>query len=114
MIKALILAYKRHAIYRATYKELQQLSDRELRDLGINRSDIECVAREATYEHEDKKAEKNAFVDMFKVKSEKDRIDEYLADAANIVDLENRIRNIDRGNAPWQIRGKNIAQGWMA
>ena len=31
--------------YRLSIRELQQLSDRELSDLGIMRSDIESVAR---------------------------------------------------------------------
>ncbi len=31
--------------YRASVRELSQLSDRELADLGINRGDIEIVAR---------------------------------------------------------------------
>ncbi|HEV2606137.1 MAG TPA: DUF1127 domain-containing protein [Microvirga sp.] len=32
--------------YRETVRELQQLSDRELEDLGISRFQIESVARE--------------------------------------------------------------------
>ena len=35
--------------YRASVRELQQLTDRELNDLGIVRSDIETVARQAAY-----------------------------------------------------------------
>lgn len=33
--------------YRNAIRELQQLSDRELQDLGISRYDIEQVARES-------------------------------------------------------------------
>ena len=33
--------------YRASVRELQQLSDRELSDLGIGRSEIESIARVA-------------------------------------------------------------------
>jgi len=37
-----IRAYQR---YRATVRELQQLSDRELDDVGLSRADITTVAR---------------------------------------------------------------------
>ncbi len=33
--------------YRAAVRELEQLSDRELHDLGITRYDIEIVARQS-------------------------------------------------------------------
>jgi uncharacterized protein YjiS (DUF1127 family) len=35
--------------YRNAIRELQQLSDRELQDLGISRYDIEQVARESAH-----------------------------------------------------------------
>ena len=35
--------------YRTSVRELQQLSDRELNDLGIIRSDINAVARMAAH-----------------------------------------------------------------
>jgi uncharacterized protein YjiS (DUF1127 family) len=35
-------------VYRDTVRELDSLSDRELSDLGIGRSDIENTARQAT------------------------------------------------------------------
>ncbi len=38
---------KRHAIYKATLNELQRLSDRELRDIGIHRSQIRHIAESA-------------------------------------------------------------------
>lgn len=41
-----IRAYK---LYRQTVRELSQLSDRELTDLGIVRFDIASVARKAVY-----------------------------------------------------------------
>lgn len=111
MIKALIIAYKKHAVYMATYKELNSLSDKELHDLGIDRCDIERVSRESTY-GEEIKVDFSFFKNLFKVKTEKNKIEEYLADSANLVDLENRLRNVDRGQAPWQLRARNFAQGW--
>jgi uncharacterized protein YjiS (DUF1127 family) len=114
MIRKLINAYKKHMIYRATYNELARLTEKELYDLGIDRSQIEKVALEATYGSEEK-IEFNFFKDLFKVKTEKDRINEYLSDAVNTVDLENRLRNVDRGLAPWQIRARNFSQnGWVS
>ena len=38
-------ALKRHNAYTRTRRELSMLSDRELNDLGISRSDIKNVAR---------------------------------------------------------------------
>lgn len=110
MLKALVTAYKRHLIYTATHKELSILSDRELHDLGINRSDIHTIAHEATY-GEAIHVEFNFFKNLFKVRTEKDKIDEYLADSASIVDLENRIKSLDRGEAPWQIQARMFAKG---
>lgn len=40
---------KRYARYRQTYKELSRLSDRDLKDLGINRSDIKAISRDSYY-----------------------------------------------------------------
>lgn len=54
----------------------------------------------------------NLIKNVFSIKSDKERMEEYFADATNLVDLENRIRNVDRGEAPWQIRSKFISQGW--
>lgn len=97
-------------MYRQTYNELSRLSNRELYDLGIDRSEIEIVARETTYGNEEVKINFN-FFDIFKTKTEKDVIEEYLANSANAVDLENRLRNIDRGLAPWQLRANYNLQG---
>jgi len=49
MFKALFDAYKRNAVYRATYSELDSLSNKELYDLGMTRSSIRDAAYEATY-----------------------------------------------------------------
>ena len=40
---------KRRRTYRATVRELEALSDRELDDLGIGRSEIRDIARDAAY-----------------------------------------------------------------
>ncbi len=39
-------AIHRHSIARATSRELNRLSDRELHDLGIARCDIDRISRE--------------------------------------------------------------------
>jgi|APCry1669189768_1035252.scaffolds.fasta_scaffold33718_1 uncharacterized protein YjiS (DUF1127 family) len=44
-ITAKLSAWRR---YRASVRELSQLSDRELADLGLNRYDIETVARRSS------------------------------------------------------------------
>jgi uncharacterized protein YjiS (DUF1127 family) len=111
MIKAMISAYRKHATYRSTYKELSKLSDHELDDLGIGRYMIETVAKEAAYGKE-KTSNFNLFKLLFEGKTEKDVINEYLSESANTIDLENRLRNVERGLAPWQIRARNFSQGW--
>jgi len=56
---------------------------------------------------------KNFFKNLLTATTEKDMIDAYLADAVDLVDLENRLRNIDRGLAPWQIRANQNLKGWV-
>lgn len=111
MLKAIIAAYRKHSMYRETYNELSRLSNKELYDLGIDRSEIERVSYETTY-GTDKKNQVNFFSTFLKSKTEKNRIEEYLAGSANLVDLENRLKDIDRGLAPWQVKCKNINQAW--
>ena len=41
--------FARRAVYNQTVRELNTLTDRELADLGIARTDIPAVAREAAY-----------------------------------------------------------------
>ena len=41
----LIRSYRNWRNYRQTVSELDRLSNRELRDLGIDRSDIRAIAR---------------------------------------------------------------------
>lgn len=45
MISRLASALKRQSAYRRTRNELGRLSDRDLQDLGIGRSEINSVAR---------------------------------------------------------------------
>lgn len=41
--------YARYRTYRTTVAELDQLSDRELRDLGISKANIRSIAYQAAY-----------------------------------------------------------------
>ena len=43
-------ALAKRKVYRATFSELAGLTDRELRDLGIPRSNIKRLAMEAAYD----------------------------------------------------------------
>ncbi len=45
MIGSLVSTIRRHNQYRKTVSELDRLTDRELHDLGIGRSEIRSVAR---------------------------------------------------------------------
>jgi hypothetical protein len=49
---------------------------------------------------------------LIKGRTEKDLISEYLSESADIVDLEHRLRRIERGQAPWQIQDRSYLQGW--
>ena len=53
----------------------------------------------------------NYLKQIFSVKTEKQKIEEYLSDSSSLVDLENRLKNIDRGQAPWQLNAKTYLQG---
>lgn len=110
MLKALLDAYRKNARYKETRKELSRLSDRELDDMGIDRSMITRVSLEAAYG--DSTPQKPlSVISMFKPKTDREQIEEYLAESASAVDLENRLREIDRGTAPWQISARHFAQG---
>ena len=47
MSNRFVSTYKAWRKYRETYKELMQLSARDLADVGIRRSDIPAIARQA-------------------------------------------------------------------
>ena len=47
LIKRLITRYKRGRAVRAAISELSKLTNRDLRDIGVSRSDIRFVARKA-------------------------------------------------------------------
>lgn len=49
MLNAFMIALKRRRVFNVTYNELARLSNNELFDLGLNRSEIKSVAYEATY-----------------------------------------------------------------
>lgn len=48
-LEAMIERYRDHRMFRKTITELNALSDRELHDLGINRSGIKRLAIKAVY-----------------------------------------------------------------
>jgi uncharacterized protein YjiS (DUF1127 family) len=43
----LATSYKQHRLYRETFNELSALSNRELSDLGLHRSNLHQIARES-------------------------------------------------------------------
>jgi hypothetical protein len=56
---------------------------------------------------------KNMFKDVLNTRSEKQFVEEYLADSISLEDLERRQRSISRGEAPWQIRANQNLKGWI-
>lgn len=56
---------------------------------------------------------KNMFRDILNTRSEKQYVEEYLADSISLEDLERRQRCISRGEAPWQIRANQNLKGWI-
>jgi uncharacterized protein YjiS (DUF1127 family) len=47
MASKFVTTYRAWRKYRETFKELSQLSNRDLADVGISRSDIPSIARQA-------------------------------------------------------------------
>lgn len=56
---------------------------------------------------------KDMFRNLLHTRTEKQMIEEYLADSVDLVDLENRIRKIDRHEAPWQIQSRIRLGSWL-
>lgn len=50
---------------------------------------------------------------MLKPTTEQQKIEEWLADSASLVDLERRQRMIEKGQAPWQVQANNNLRGWV-
>jgi len=49
LLTAIRQALADHALYRRTLRELNELTDRELRDLGISRFSVREIARDSVY-----------------------------------------------------------------
>ena len=49
LIQNLVETYTKYIKYKQTYRELQSLSDYELKDIGISRHNIPQIAREVYY-----------------------------------------------------------------
>lgn len=47
------------------------------------------------------------------LKSERDIRDEYFSSAVSLQDLERRQRQVDRGQAPWQVKANENLKGWI-
>lgn len=56
---------------------------------------------------------KNMFNGMLQPRTEKEKVEEYLADSISLEDLERRQRLINRGEAPWQIQANQNLRGWI-
>lgn len=55
---------------------------------------------------------KRFFANFFTTRDyQKEVRDSYLAEATDLIDLERRMRQMDRGQAPWQIN--NNLRGWV-
>lgn len=49
MLKDLFDSIRKYNLYRQTYKELNSMTEEELRDIGINKYEIEEIARGSAY-----------------------------------------------------------------
>jgi hypothetical protein len=56
---------------------------------------------------------KNMFKDLLNTRTEKQFVEEYLADSISLEDLERRQRAINRGEAPWQLHANANLKGWI-
>ena len=50
-VTGLRVALRRRAVHRQTLRELNALTPRDLQDLGLHKTDIVRIAREAAYGH---------------------------------------------------------------
>lgn len=55
----------------------------------------------------------STLLNFFKIKSDREIIEEWLAEAHDLVDLERRQKQIARGQAPWQIQANANLKGWV-
>ena len=51
LVKSLLRSFKKNREMNNTYRELNRLSDSELRDIGIHRSNIRAIAMEQYYDN---------------------------------------------------------------
>lgn len=51
LVKSLLRSFKKNREMNNTYRELNRLSDSELRDIGIHRSNIRAIAMEQFYDN---------------------------------------------------------------
>lgn len=120
MIRKLQNWIKNRSAYMQTYRELDAMTDRELSDIGIDRSMIEEIANTATYgkvvEEPTTSSLVTAVTEFFKVKkkpTEKDRVYAWLAESSDIVELERKLKMLDLHQAPWQTASNRNLQGWI-
>lgn len=118
MIKNIQNWWHKRTLYLQTYRELQSLTDYELRDLGLERGMLNTIAFESAYgtdtdanEFSFRKAISNLF-EFDKKSNVRDRATEWLNESTDIVDLERRLRLLDMNQAPWQLQDKTFSHGW--
>jgi hypothetical protein len=56
---------------------------------------------------------KNMFNGLLHARTEREMMEEYLADSISLEDLERRQRLINRGEAPWQVSANHNLKGWI-
>lgn len=49
MFSTLVEMFSKYSMYRSTYNDLSRMTNEQLRDIGLDRSNIEEVARDSTY-----------------------------------------------------------------
>ena len=118
MIKSIQNWWYKRTLYLQTYRELQSLTDYELRDLGLDRGTINTIAYESAYGtgvDADEFSFRKAVAGLFKFNKKdtaRDRATEWLNESTDIVDLERRLKMLDMNQAPWQLQAKTFSYGW--